>query len=46
MCTTAKHNVSMCLRAERLNRTKENREQAKVKRAKIEEKWADIEANS
>lgn len=46
MCTTAKHQVNMCLRAERLLRTQENRQKAKEKRAKIEQKWADIDANS
>lgn len=46
MCTSAKHQVNMCLRAERLDRTKENREKARQKREKVELKWADIEANS
>jgi len=46
MCTTAKHEVNMCLRAERLERTRENRQKAKEKREKIEQKWADIENNS
>ncbi|GAB7341722.1 hypothetical protein MBLNU457_g0060t1 [Dothideomycetes sp. NU457] len=46
MCTSAKNAVNMCLRAERLKRTEKNREEAKLKRAKIEAKWADIEANS
>lgn len=46
MCTTAKYHVTLCLRAERLNKTKDNREKAKQKREKIEKKWADIEANS
>lgn len=46
MCTSAKHKVNMCLRAERLDRTKENREKARQKREKVEQKWADIEANS
>jgi COX assembly protein 2 len=46
MCNEAKRNVNKCLRAERLERTRQNREAAKVKRAKIEAKWAEIDANS
>ncbi|CAC9886158.1 unnamed protein product [Aureobasidium pullulans] len=46
MCTKAKHQVNMCLRAERLERTRQNREVAKEKRAKIESVWAEIDANS
>lgn len=46
MCSDAKHKVNMCLRAERLDRTKTNRELAKEKRQKIEAKWAEIDANS
>ncbi|KAF1812381.1 UPF0287-domain-containing protein [Eremomyces bilateralis CBS 781.70] len=45
-CTKAKHAVNMCLRKERLKRTQENRDKAKVKNAKIREIWADIDANS
>lgn len=46
MCTSVKHEVNMCLRAERLERTRINREHAKERRVKIESKWADIDANS
>ncbi|RPB00881.1 UPF0287-domain-containing protein [Choiromyces venosus 120613-1] len=46
MCNGAKHNLNKCLRAERLERTKKNREAAKEKRKEIAEKWAEIEANS
>ncbi|KAF4310104.1 hypothetical protein SLS57_004075 [Botryosphaeria dothidea] len=46
MCNKQKHAVNMCLRAQRLERTAVNREQAKVKREKIEKVWAEIDANS
>ncbi|KAF2869319.1 cytochrome c oxidase biogenesis protein Cmc1-like protein [Massariosphaeria phaeospora] len=44
-CTDAKQKVNMCLRAQRLERTKLNREMAKAKRAKIEKAWAEIDEN-
>ncbi|CUS10171.1 unnamed protein product [Tuber aestivum] len=46
MCNGAKHNLNMCLRAERLERTRRNREAATVKRKEIVRVWEDIEANS
>lgn len=46
MCNDAKTNVNKCLRAQRLERSKANREAAKVKRAQIEAKWAEIDENS
>ncbi|KAF2836534.1 UPF0287-domain-containing protein [Patellaria atrata CBS 101060] len=46
MCNTAKHNVNMCLRAERLERTRKNREAAKIKNAEIRKIWAEIDENS
>jgi len=46
MCNEAKRNVNKCLRAERLERTRKNREAAKIKRAMVEAKWAEIDANS
>jgi COX assembly mitochondrial protein 2 len=46
MCNEAKTNVNKCLRAQRLERTKANREVAKVKRAQIMAKWAEIDENS
>jgi COX assembly protein 2 len=46
MCTNLKHEVNMCLRAERLDRTAKNREVAKQKREKAKARWAEIDANS
>jgi len=46
MCTNLKSEVNKCLRAERLERTAENREKAKAKKAKIQAIWAEIDANS
>ncbi|KAF2662912.1 UPF0287-domain-containing protein [Lophiostoma macrostomum CBS 122681] len=45
-CTDAKHKVNMCLRAQRLERTRLNREAAREKRKHIEEGWAEIDENS
>ncbi|KAI9879967.1 MAG: hypothetical protein M1830_006275 [Pleopsidium flavum] len=45
-CNRAKRDVNMCLRAERLERTKRNRERAKVERERVVEKWREIDANS
>jgi COX assembly protein 2 len=44
-CTEAKYKVNMCLRAQRLEKTRQNREVAKEKRKKIEEVWAELDAN-
>ena len=46
MCNGAKTDVNMCLRAQRLERTRKNREIAKAKRMEIEAKWAEIDQNS
>ena len=46
MCNKAKHDVNMCLRAERLERTARNRDEAKRERLRIKEKWNDIDMNS
>lgn len=46
MCTNLKHDVNMCLRAARLERTAKNREEAKQKRERINARWAEIDANS
>ena len=46
MCNGAKRDVNMCLRAERLERTKKNREQARREREKIKGVWNEIDANS
>jgi COX assembly protein 2 len=45
-CNKAKTAVNRCLRAERLDRTKGNREKAKIEKAKREAAWAEIDANS
>ncbi|KAF2636121.1 UPF0287-domain-containing protein [Massarina eburnea CBS 473.64] len=45
-CTEAKHKVNMCLRAQRLERTRLNREAAKEKRQQIEKVWKEIDENS
>ena len=45
-CTDAKHKVNMCLRAQRLERTRLNRETAKEKRKQIEKVWKEIDENS
>ena len=46
MCSDAKRDVTLCLRAERLKRTANNREAAKAKREKVKAVWADIDDNS
>ncbi|KAI9680040.1 MAG: hypothetical protein M1817_005056 [Caeruleum heppii] len=46
MCNQAKHDVNMCLRTERLERTRRNREKARVERAKVKAMWSEIDANS
>ncbi|WPH01573.1 cmc1-like protein [Acrodontium crateriforme] len=46
MCSGVKHEVNMCLRAERLARTAKNREDAKAKRDHMKAVWAEIDANS
>ncbi|TVY88463.1 COX assembly mitochondrial protein [Lachnellula willkommii] len=46
MCNDAKTAVNMCLRAQRLERTRKNREAAKVKNQEIRAKWAEIDSNS
>ena len=45
-CNAAKQEVNKCLRAERLARTAENKERARSRKAKLEETWADIDAES
>jgi COX assembly mitochondrial protein 2 len=42
-CNKAKHAVNMCLRAERLERTKENRVKAMENKKKREELWAEVD---
>ncbi len=45
-CNDAKLAVNVCLRAERLERTRKNREEARIKRKKMEAAWAEIEKES
>ena len=45
-CNDAKLAVNRCLRAERLERTARNREQAKIERQKIKRAWKEIDDNS
>jgi len=46
MCSNLKRDVNKCLRAERVDRTIKNREEAKEKRQKMKAVWAEIDANS
>jgi COX assembly mitochondrial protein 2 len=46
MCNSAKTAVNKCLRAQRLERTKANRDAAKAKNQEIKAKWAEIDTNS
>jgi COX assembly mitochondrial protein 2 len=46
MCNDAKTSVNKCLRAQRLERTKANREAAKIKREKTKALWREIDENS
>ncbi|KAF2159319.1 hypothetical protein M409DRAFT_37955, partial [Zasmidium cellare ATCC 36951] len=46
MCSDTKREVNRCLRAERLERTAQNREEAKKKREHMKKIWAEIDANS
>jgi COX assembly protein 2 len=46
MCSDTKTQVNKCLRAERLERTALNREEAKKKREHMKSVWAEIDANS
>ncbi|KAI0721539.1 UPF0287-domain-containing protein [Cerioporus squamosus] len=41
-CNQAKHDLNMCLRKERVDRTTKNREEAKAKREKIEQAWKEL----
>lgn len=45
-CNNAKREVNKCLRAERLERTARNREEAKRKNEAIKAVWKDIDCNS
>ena len=46
VCNEAKVNVNKCLRAARVDRSEQNRREAKEKRAKVEATWKDIDMNS
>jgi COX assembly protein 2 len=46
MCNSAKTAVNKCLRAQRLERTKINRQVAKKKNEEIRQTWKEIDANS
>jgi COX assembly protein 2 len=46
MCNDAKTQVNKCLRAQRLERTRQNREKAKPKNDAIRARFAEIDANS
>ncbi|KAI0736860.1 hypothetical protein C8Q72DRAFT_28040 [Fomitopsis betulina] len=41
-CNRAKNDLNMCLRKERVDRTTQNREEAKRRRQKTEQAWKDI----
>ncbi|KZT11497.1 UPF0287-domain-containing protein [Laetiporus sulphureus 93-53] len=41
-CNGVKHNMNMCFRQERVDRSAKNREQAKIKRQKVEQVWKDL----
>lgn len=46
MCNDVKRDVTKCLRAERIERTRVHREAAMEKRAKTKELWKEIDQNS
>ncbi|TVY43525.1 COX assembly mitochondrial protein [Lachnellula occidentalis] len=46
MCNDAKTQVNLCLRAQRVERTRKNREATKAKNLEIRAKWAEIDSNS
>ncbi|GJN93564.1 hypothetical protein Rhopal_006621-T1 [Rhodotorula paludigena] len=45
-CNTEKHNLNLCLRGERVERTQKNAQAAKEKRAEVQKRWKEIEAES
>ena len=45
-CNGAKQDVNKCLRAERLERTAKNREEAKAKRERVRGIWREIDEES
>lgn len=45
-CNVAKRDVNKCLRAERMERTARNREEAKAKRERMRGIWREIDEES
>ncbi|KAK9896273.1 UPF0287-domain-containing protein [Cystobasidium minutum MCA 4210] len=45
-CNGLKNELTLCLRAERLDRRKQNHEEAKAKRAKAQAAWKTIDEES
>ncbi|GAA5902895.1 hypothetical protein JCM5296_006325 [Sporobolomyces johnsonii] len=45
-CNDEKVALNQCLRAERLERTRENSQKAKEKRKEVEKRWKEIEQDS
>jgi COX assembly protein 2 len=45
-CNEAKRNLNKCLRAARIERTKENLEKSKAKNDKIKAMWKEVDENS
>lgn len=45
-CNKAKREVNKCLRAERLERTARNRQEAKRKKEAVKAVWNEIDSNS
>lgn len=45
-CNDAKQDVNRCLRAERVERTARNREEAKRRKERIQSVWREIDSNS
>ena len=45
-CNDAKQDVNKCLRAERLERTAQNREKGKEKKKRIDRAWKEIDEES
>ncbi|KFY31057.1 hypothetical protein V493_01421 [Pseudogymnoascus sp. VKM F-4281 (FW-2241)] len=46
MCNGVKRDVTVCLRAQRVERTAANREKARIKREQIKAIWAKIDEES
>ncbi|KAI9695626.1 MAG: hypothetical protein M1820_008473 [Bogoriella megaspora] len=46
MCSEAKTRVNLCLRAQRLDRTAQNREEARLRRERIAKAWEELDEDS